>query len=122
MTGAGTVGRAVIGRRGVGPRLCLVSCCATAALAACAAGPLVVPHEFEAGGMIGDVPFSESVPGIGIRPGDGIAFDPEDPGGALAAADAWCRATGADLRWLSDPRLSLAYHQDGIWYLPGRCG
>lgn len=95
------------------------------ALAACMpALPDFVAAEtsLEVGGINRGVPFSQSLPAVEVRRGDGSALMREDWIAAEAAAGAHCAALGARYEPLPPARdYTQIRLDDGVFYFMGRC-
>ena len=94
-------------------------------LAACA--PVVPAYiatqtELEVGGIGRGVPFSQSLPAIEVRGGDGSALSRDEWGAAEAAAAAYCAGLGATYERLPPARDHTDIRlDDGVFYFMARC-
>lgn len=97
-----------------------------AALAACAPVPpspyVVTETALEVGGLNGRVAFSQTLPAIEVRRGDGQALTRDDWVVAETAAGAHCDAQGARYTRLPPARdYTQIRLDDGVFYFMGRC-
>jgi hypothetical protein len=78
--------------------------------------------ELEVGGMMGAVAFSQSLPAIAVRRGDGSALTRDDWHAAEAAASDHCAALGATYDPLPPARdYTQIRLEDGVFYFMARC-
>lgn len=78
--------------------------------------------ELEVGGMTGPAAFSQSLPAIAVRRGDGSALMRDDWLAAEAAATAHCDAQGATYDPLPPARdYTQIRLEGGVFYFMARC-